>query len=62
LVRNIDDIVTHLPPAVLGYSHVGKLLEIGKKGKYTAVEAHLSENILAELKAYEMITTPLQGS
>ncbi|MBQ8685421.1 MAG: lipase family protein, partial [Clostridia bacterium] len=47
LVRNIDDIVTHLPPAVLGYSHVGKLLEIGKKGKYTAVEAHLSENILA---------------
>ena len=56
LIRNIDDIVTHIPPAVLGYSHVGKLLEIGEKGKYTDIEAHLSDNILTELKAYETKT------
>ncbi len=49
VVRNLDDIVTHLPPAVLGYSHVGKLLEIGKIGKYSRVDAHRPESYLAEL-------------
>lgn len=53
VVRNIDDIVTHLPPAVLGYSHVGNMLEIGEDGKYTPTDAHRAENMLAELKEYE---------
>ncbi len=53
VVRNIDDAVTHLPPAVLGYTHVGTLLEIGEKNKYSATDAHKAENILAELKKYE---------
>lgn len=53
VVRNIDDIVTHLPPVFLGYSHVGKMLEIGERGKYSPMEAHYPENILKELKAYE---------
>lgn len=53
VIRNIDDIVTHLPPTALGYSHVGKLLEIGKSGKYSPTDAHRSANILAELRAYE---------
>ncbi|MBE6584255.1 MAG: hypothetical protein E7649_04620 [Ruminococcaceae bacterium] len=53
VVRNIDDAVTHLPPKVLGYSHVGSLIEIGERGKYTAIDAHRSENILRELAAYE---------
>ncbi len=50
VIRNIDDIVTHLPPVWLGYRHVGILKEIGKKGKYTPIEAHYEENILNELK------------
>ena len=50
VVRNIDDVVTHLPPAALGYRHVGKLLEIGKKGTYSDLDAHRAENILKELK------------
>ena len=50
VVRNIDDTVTHLPPAVLGYKHVGKILEIGQKGRYTPIDAHRQENILTELK------------
>ena len=53
VIRNIDDIVTHLPPKALGYTHVGTMLEIGEKGKYAPVEAHISKNILTELKIYE---------
>lgn len=55
LIRNIDDIVTHLPPIFLGYRHVGEMLEIGEKGKYTSVEAHYAENILKELKKHSHI-------
>lgn len=51
VVRNLDDLVTHLPPALLGYRHVGKLLEIGEKGRYNAIDAHRPENILRELSA-----------
>lgn len=53
VIRNIDDAVTHLPPAFLGYLHVGKMIEIGKKGKYGKIEAHLPENIEKELVLYE---------
>lgn len=53
VVRNIDDIVTHLPPAVLGFNHVGMMLEIGERGKYSKIDAHRAENIMAELLAWE---------
>ncbi|MBE6618808.1 MAG: lipase family protein [Ruminococcaceae bacterium] len=53
VIRNINDIVTHLPPAVIGYRHVGKMLEVGEKGKYSNIEAHFAENILIELANYE---------
>ncbi len=53
VIRNIDDAVTHVPPAAFGYSHVGKILAIGKKSKYSAVDAHRATNILAELRVYE---------
>ena len=59
VIKNVDDAVTHLPPAVLGYSHVGKMLTIGKKGKYSDVDAHRAENILAELRAYEKLNPSL---
>ena len=49
LIRNPDDIVTHLPPAILGYRHVGALLEIGKRGQYGAIDAHRPERILESL-------------
>ena len=45
VVRNLDDIVTHLPPAALGYSHVGTLLSIGERGRYSRIDAHREENI-----------------
>ena len=50
VVKVIDDIVTHVPPFLFGFSHVGKMLTIGKKGKYSSVDAHRAENIIAELE------------
>lgn len=49
VIRNLDDLVTHLPPRALGYTHVGRLLKIGEKGRYSPIDAHRAENILAEL-------------
>ena len=50
VIRNIDDLVTHLPPSILGFRHVGRLIEIGKRGKYSRVDAHRQENYLRELE------------
>ena len=50
LIKNIDDLITHLPPALLGYFHIGTIYKIGKKGKYTKIDAHRPENYLKELK------------
>lgn len=52
VVRNRDDLVTHLPPAAMGYRHVGKMLEIGERGRYSAIDAHRPENYLRELKGW----------
>lgn len=56
VIRNREDIVTHLPPSILGYKHVGSMLEIGEKGKYSAIDAHRSQNIARELLLYESNT------
>ncbi len=52
-VRNIPDIVTHLPPLVFGFRNAGTMLRIGKRGKYTSVEAHFPASYIAELEEYE---------
>ena len=52
-VRNIDDVVTHLPPALLGFRHVNKVWEIGERGKYSRIDAHRPESYLAELSLAE---------
>ena len=51
VIRNLDDIVTHLPPRVSGFCHVGKLVEVGSGGKYSAIDAHRPESYLRELAA-----------
>ena len=50
VVRNPDDAVTHLPPELFGYRHVGKMLNISKKGSYSPIDAHREENISKELQ------------
>ncbi len=49
VIRNVDDIVTHLPPRSLGYCHVGNMILIGEEGKYSPVDAHRPENYRREL-------------
>lgn len=49
VVRNLDDIVTHLPPRALGYCHVGNLVTVGRMGAYSTVDAHRPESYLREL-------------
>ncbi len=54
VVRNLDDLVTHLPPKALGYTHVGRLLEIGAARRYSRIDAHRSENIMRELQRLDI--------
>ena len=48
-VRNVPDIVTHLPPKVFGYRDIN-ITEIGEKGKYKPIKAHYSSAYIEELK------------
>lgn len=50
-VRNIPDIVTHVPPMIFGFRNAGTLIKIGKKGKYNLFKAHYSSAYIAELNA-----------
>lgn len=50
VIRNIDDLVTHLPPRILGYRQVGRLVEIGGRGRYSRVDAHRAENYILSLR------------
>ncbi|MBO5339147.1 MAG: hypothetical protein J6A96_05545 [Clostridia bacterium] len=54
VIKNIDDIITHLPPAFLGYFHVGNMIKIGKRGNYSTVDAHRPESYMKELFKAEM--------
>ncbi len=49
VIRNRGDPVTHLPPSVLGYRHVGRMLTVGEKGAGLRVEAHRPEAMRAAL-------------
>lgn len=48
-VRNIPDIVTHVPPCVFGFRNAGAMVEIGGHGKYSPVKAHYPEAYINEL-------------
>jgi len=56
VIRNLNDPVTHLPPSFLGFTHVGTMLTIGTRGKYSAFDAHRPENIKKELSLLEKQT------
>lgn len=49
VIRNGGDLVTHLPPRVLGYTHVGNLITVGDENRYNAIDAHRPESYLKEL-------------
>ena len=49
-IQNQGDVVTHLPPRLTGFCHVGVEVLIGRDGKYSAIDAHRPESYLAELE------------
>ena len=51
VVRNGCDLVTHMPPAFLGYKHMGTLLTVGTREAYSPIDAHRADNILRSLRA-----------
>lgn len=50
VIRNCRDIVTHLPPAIFGFRHVGNIIHIGKKAKYGLISSHKAESYIEELQ------------
>lgn len=50
VIRNGNDIVTHVPPAIFGFHHVGNMIKIGQDSKYKPVEAHYADKYLLELE------------
>lgn len=53
VIRNCRDIVTHLPPTIFGFHHVGKIIHIGKKAKYGIISSHRAESYIQELEKME---------
>lgn len=49
VIRNKKDIVTHLPPALLLFRHVGNLITIGS-GEWNCIDAHRPENYIESLQ------------
>lgn len=49
VIRNGKDIVTHVPPAIFGFRHIGNILHIGRNKSYNAIDAHRPESYTAEL-------------
>lgn len=56
IFRNKNDIVTHLPPIIFGYRHVGKLVKLAKAdtyGIFSFIKAHFPENYYQAIASYE---------
>ena len=50
VVRNCRDIVTHVPPCLFGFRHVGNIIHIGKKAKYGPINSHRPESYKEQLE------------
>ena len=49
IIRNDKDIVTHCPPYLFGYAHVGNIIHIGRYHRYGIIKSHFQENIRKSL-------------
>ena len=50
VIRNYDDIVTHLPPRSFGFRHVGRMITVGGIGRYSRIDAHRKESYMSSLE------------
>lgn len=55
VIRNCNDIVTHLPPRFFGFRHVGNIIHIGKKANYGLIDSHRAENYIEQLEKAEKL-------
>ena len=49
VIRNVPDLVTHVPPVLFGFTHGGEVVKVGRFGKYTLVGAHYPDAYINEL-------------
>jgi len=66
-IRNIPDLVTHVPPFLWGYGHGGKLLRVGRAFDFIklwkipffkfrgAIKAHYAEKYISELEKLSLL-------
>lgn len=50
VIRNGCDLVTHAPPAIFGFRHIGNLLKIGRNKGYKPIESHYASLYSKELE------------
>lgn len=50
LFRNDNDIVTHVPPKLFAFTHVGNVFHIGRGRKFSPIKSHYPQNVLSSLK------------
>lgn len=50
VIRNGRDAVTHLPPSIFGFKHVGKIIKVGSS-RMGAIDAHRPENYIDSLRS-----------
>lgn len=55
LIRTGVDIVTHAPPRLFGFTHVGNLIKIGKKCIVNIIKDHYPDVVLAAIREQEKI-------
>lgn len=55
VVRIKGDLVTHVPPAILGYKHSSTVLRIGGHTHYGMINAHRPESYIIELERSERL-------
>jgi hypothetical protein len=53
VVRNGNDIVTHVPPALFGFRHITEIIEIGKNKSEGPIDDHRPKNYLLHLHETE---------
>lgn len=50
LIQNGSDIVTHLPPVLFGYRHIGTIIKVGKVNRFfLSIKDHFPENYMEAL-------------
>ena len=54
VIRNCRDLVTHVPPVLFGFRHVGKMIHIGKGAKYGPIKSHYPESYIEQLVKWEI--------